>query len=100
LLREHTLLYPGHDYLVNNLEFTLDREPDNRAAIDMLERYRDQDPENALVTTLHQEREMNTFFRLQSPTVVEKLVAEFLELGDHPDPKAVFLKLRELRNSW
>jgi hydroxyacylglutathione hydrolase len=100
LLGEHTLLYPGHDYLVNNLEFTLDREPDNRAAIDMLERYRDQDPENALVTTLHQEREMNTFFRLQSPTVVEKLVAEFPELGDHPDPKAVFLKLRELRNNW
>ena len=66
----------------------------------MLQNYRDQDPDDALVTTLRQEREMNTFFRLQSPTVVEKLVAEFPELGDNPDPKAVFLKLRELRNSW
>ena len=100
VLGEDTLLYPGHDYLINNLEFTLDREPDNTAARNMLDKYRDQDPDNALVTTLSQEREMNTFFRLQSPAVVEKLVTEFPELGDNPDPKAVFLKLRELRNSW
>ena len=99
-LGEDTLLYPGHDYLLNNLAFTLDREPNNTTAQDMLESYKDQDPDDALVTTLAQEREMNTFFRLQSPTVVAKLVAEFPELGDNPDPKAVFLKLRELRNSW
>ena len=99
-LSADTLLYPGHDYLVNNLEFTLDREPDNAAAQHMLEQYRDQDPGDALVTTLAQEREMNTFFRLQSPSVIAKLVEEFPELGDKPDPKTVFLKLRELRNSW
>ena len=100
ILGEDTLLYPGHDYLVNNLAFTLDREPDNTVAADMLEMYRDQDPEEALVTTLAQEREMNTFFRLQSPSVIAKLVEEFPTLGDKPDPKTVFLKLRELRNSW
>lgn len=99
-LGEDTLLYPGHDYLINNLAFTLDREPDNSVAADMLERYRDQDPDEALVTTLAQEREMNTFFRLQSPSVIAKLVAEFPELGDRPDSKTVFLKLRELRNDW
>jgi len=47
-----------------------------------------------------EEREINTFFRLQSPTLVQKLVGEFPELGDAPDTRAVFLKLRELRNSW
>jgi hydroxyacylglutathione hydrolase len=99
-LDPNTRLYPGHDYLVNNLEFTLDREPDNTAAADMLEKYRSQDPDDALITTLAQEREMNTFFRLQSPSVIAKLVEEFPELGDKPDAKAVFLKLRELRNSW
>ena len=52
------------------------------------------------MTTLNEEREINTFFRLQSPSVVARLVAEFPELGDNPDAKAVFLKLRELRNSW
>ena len=99
-LGEDTLLYPGHDYLVNNLLFTLDREPDNAAAQDMLEAHQGQDPANALVTTLAQEREVNTFFRLQSPSVITRLVADFPEIGDSPDPKTVFLKLRELRNSW
>jgi len=99
-LGEDTVLYPGHDYLINNLEFTLDREPDNAAARDMLEQYRGQDPDDALVTTLAQEREMNTFFRLQSPSVIAKLAEDFPEIGDSPSPRAVFLKLRELRNSW
>ena len=99
-LGEDTLIYPGHDYLVNNLEFTLDRESANAVAQQMLETYRGQDPDDALVTTLAQEREMNTFFRLSSPSVIAKLVEEHPELGDSPDPKAVFLKLRELRNSW
>jgi hydroxyacylglutathione hydrolase len=99
-LDDSTLIYPGHDYLANNLEFTLDREPDNAAAMKMLAKYKDQDPANALVTTLAMEREMNTFFRLQSPTVIARLQQQFPEIGDSPSPKEVFLKLRELRNSW
>ncbi|MCP4301864.1 MAG: hydroxyacylglutathione hydrolase [Gammaproteobacteria bacterium] len=99
-LDDDTLIYPGHDYLLNNLAFTLDREPDNKAAQQMIAEYKNQDPADALVTSMAQEREINTFFRLQSPTVVAKLAAEFPELGDSPDARAVFLKLRELRNSW
>jgi hydroxyacylglutathione hydrolase len=99
-LGDDTLLYPGHDYLLNNLGFTLDREPDNKVAREMLLSCKNQDPNEALVTTLAQEREMNTFFRLQSPTVVARLVEEFPEIGDRPDSKTVFLKLRELRNNW
>ena len=99
-LPDHTLIYPGHDYLINNLQFTLDREPENVAAKEMLDRYADQDPEDALITTLAMEREMNTFFRLQSPGVIAGLKARFPEVGDAPSPKEVFLRLRELRNSW
>jgi hydroxyacylglutathione hydrolase len=99
-LRDDTLIYPGHDYLVNNLRFTLDREPDNTVARQMIREYENQDPANALVTTLAQEREMNTFFRLDSPSLVAQLQADFPEIGDAPDERAVFLKLRELRNSW
>lgn len=95
-----TKIYPGHDYLINNLAFTLDREPDNVAAAKMLEKHKDQDPGDALVTTMQQEKEVNTFFRLQQPSVVAKLVEEFPDLGESPDARAVFLKLRELRNSW
>ena len=99
-LPDTTLIYPGHDYLENNLRFTLDREPDNETARAMLSQYADQDPDDALVTTLAQEREINTFFRLDSPSVVAQLQVDFPDIGDSPDPRSVFLKLRELRNRW
>jgi hydroxyacylglutathione hydrolase len=99
-LGDETLIYPGHDYLLNNLAFTLAREPDNAVAAQMIEDYGNQDPDNALVTTMAQERDINVFLRLKSPSVIAKLVADSPEIGDNPDPKTVFLKLRELRNSW
>ena len=99
-LTDDTLIYPGHDYLVNNLQFTLDREPDNETARQLLADIGAQDPEDALITNIGQEREINTFFRLSSPSVIEKLQQEFPEIGDTPDERAVFLKLRELRNRW
>ena len=52
------------------------------------------------VTTLGLEKEINTFFRLTSKTVIAKLRERFPDLPEEPDAKAVFLKLRELRNSW
>ena len=99
-LGDNTLIYPGHDYLLNNLAFTLDREPDNDAAQQMMAKYENQDPDDALITTMAMERDINTFFRLDSPSVIERLAERFPEIGDSPDAKTVFLKLRELRNSW
>lgn len=99
-LPENTLIYPGHDYIANNLGFTLDREPDNAKAREMLPAMKQQDPNNPLVTTLKLEREINTFFRLSSPTVIARLREAFSDLPDNPDRKTVFLKLRELRNKW
>jgi hydroxyacylglutathione hydrolase len=99
-LGDDTLLYPGHDYLVNNLRFTLDREPDNTRAQEMLDKYGNQDPADAHITTLREEREINVFFRLRSPTIIGRLGQTFPEMGDTPDERTVFLKLRELRNRW
>ena len=53
-----------------------------------------------MVTTLGLEKEVNTFFRLHSPAVIAKLREAFPDLPEQPDEKTVFLKLRELRNSW
>src|SRR3954462_9513226 len=50
-LPANTRVYPGHDYLANNLKFTLAREPDNAAAQEMLQHSVGQDPA-AAVTTL------------------------------------------------
>ena len=99
-LRAGTLVYPGHDYIENNLRFTLSREPDNRRAQEMLDKLKGQDPARAYVSTLGVEMEVNTFFRLASPSVIAKLREAFPDLPDHPDPRSVFLKLRELRNKW
>lgn len=99
-LPDQTLVYPGHDYIANNLQFTLSREPDNGKAADLLDQVSDQDPNQALVSTLALEKAINTFFRLVSPTIIRKLREEFTDLRDQPGPKTVFLKLRELRNRW
>jgi hydroxyacylglutathione hydrolase len=99
-LPDHTRLYPGHDYIENNLRFTLDREPDNARAQSLLPQVKTQDTNQPLVATLGLEREMNTFFRLQSPSVIRRLREAFPELGEQPDERTVFLKLRELRNKW
>src|SRR5207253_9371219 len=46
-LPEGTLIYPGHDYIARNLGFTLDREPDNAKAREMLPQMEKQDTAKA-----------------------------------------------------
>ena len=99
-LPDNTLIYPGHDYLANNLAFTLDREPGNEDAASLLEQARNQDPQHALVSDMALERRINTFMRLDNPGVIARLREAFPDLPQAPDAATVFLKLRELRNSW
>ena len=99
-LDEATRVFPGHEYLTRNLEFTLDREPGNRDAAALLEQARGTEPAAAPVTTLAEEKRINSFFRLQNPQVIARLREKFPDLGEHPDARSVFVKLRELRNRW
>lgn len=99
-LPDDTCIYPGHDYIENNLRFTLDREPDNGAAKALLDRIGGQDPNAPYRSTMATEREVNTFFRLRSPSVIAALRTSFPDLSEKPDPRTVFLKLRALRNDW
>ena len=99
-LPDATLVYPGHDYIANNLNFTLDREPDNARAKTLLGTVKDQDLDAPLVSTLALEKDINTFFRLRSPSVIARLREAFPDLPAQPDAQTVFIKLRELRNSW
>ena len=96
----NTQVYPGHDYIENNLKFTLAREPDNAAAQELLPQVSGHDPARGMVTTLAQEKEFNAFFRLASPSLIATLRKSFPELPEQPDAKTVFVKLRELRNKW
>ena len=99
-LPNNTQVYPGHDYIETNLKFTLAREPGNLAAQALLAKVAGHDPANAVVTTLGDEKQHNTFFRLTNAEVIAKLRESFPDLANQPDEKAVFMKLRELRNSW
>ncbi len=99
-LPDATRVYPGHEYMARNLAFTLDREPGNADAASMLEAVKDQDPAAARVTTLGEEKRMNAFLRLQNPELIARLREAFPEIGENPDARTVFVKLRELRNSW
>ncbi len=99
-LPDATLVYPGHDYMANNLAFTLDREPGNERAATLLQQLKDQDPNKPLVSDMALERQINTFMRLDSASVIARLREAFPDLPADPDPRTVFLKLRELRNTW
>jgi hydroxyacylglutathione hydrolase len=99
-LPDDTRVYPGHDYIENNLRFTLSREPDNDAARSMLPQVTGHDPSTSAVTTMGEEKRINTFLRLNSPVVIARLREDFPELPEQPDAKTVFTKLRELRNKW
>jgi hydroxyacylglutathione hydrolase len=99
-LPDATRVFPGHEYLARNLEFTLDREPGNEDARALLGEARHHDPAAAVVTTLGREKRINTFFRLQNPAVIARLREVFPDIGENPDGRTVFVKLRELRNRW
>ena len=99
-LPDETQIFPGHDYIANNIEFTLNREPDNVKAGQLLARAQQQDPHQPIVTTLGLEKEINTFFRLQNNSIINTLRDAFPSLPDTPSPKEVFIHLRELRNKW
>lgn len=94
-LPENLVIYPGHEYMGNNLKFTLDREPSNQDAKEMLSYWEQKisKKENPQAT-IADEKKVNTFFRLNESTVIENLD------GDTSDEKQVFLRLREKRNKW
>ncbi|MBX2847101.1 MAG: hydroxyacylglutathione hydrolase [Acidiferrobacterales bacterium] len=100
VLKDETKIYPGHDYIVNNLEFTLDREPDNAAAKSLLAAMHQWNGENHFISNIAMEKAVNTFFRLSSETLISKLKAQFTDIQESPSEETVFLKLRELRNNW
>ena len=99
-LPDATRVFPGHEYMARNLAFTLDREPGNSEAAHALAGARAHDPAAARITTLGEEKRVNAFLRLTSPAIIARLRESFPGIGEHPDARTVFVKLRELRNKW
>lgn len=100
VLPDQTRIYPGHDYIENNLRFTLDREPNNFAAKSLLAAIEQWHSEPHFVSNIAMEKQVNSFFRLQSETIIAMLRIKFPDLSESPNEQTVFIKLRELRDRW
>lgn len=97
-LPNETLLYPGHDYMKNNLAFALAREPSNNLALYWAEQVQSMEAEDMPVMSLGQERSYNPFLRLSEPEIYQKLLAQFPTLS--AQERAIFTALRQLRDLW
>ena len=94
-LDDSVVVYPGHEYLENNLRFTLSLEPKNTEAQDWLAKAVQANPEiKPLNTTVGDERKFNAFFRLDNKTI-----REAVDCSDSSD-KDVFVALRSRRDNW
>jgi len=78
-LADDVRVFPGHDYIEDNLEFTLGREPDNQSAQSLRSEFQAGLSAESYVSTIGLEREMNVFFRLD---------------------QSAFVGLRRLRDEW
>ena len=94
-LPDDLLIYPGHDYLKRNLDFTAFYEPHNLAAQKFIKEISHLNLDECFfVNTMKTEREINTFLRLNSPDLIQTLKIK------NSNEKQIFLTLRELRNRW
>lgn len=79
-LPSSTKIYPGHEYLEKNLEFTLNIDPENIKAQKLLEKILPLKAEDRPITTLEIEQETNVFLQAKD--------------------SAKFTELRKKRDSW
>jgi hydroxyacylglutathione hydrolase len=98
-LDDEIVVYPGHDYLENNLRFSLNFEPSNKIAQQWLVKvHKSSYVPGSLKTTIGDEKMFNSFMRLNNEELINNL--SFNVNKRVPTPKQVFLALRALRNKW
>lgn len=95
-LPDDVVLYPGHDYVLKNLQFAKSVEPENREIDEALKLVGASETEAGINWTLGQERKVNPFFRLNSLELREKVMHD----QNSEDQKSLFVKLRSLRDNW
>lgn len=88
-------VYPGHEYLVNNLQFCLSLEESNQVAKEWLDRVESHDwATGNIVSTIADERLFNPFFRLQCAEIKTSLSLPMAS------EREVFFALRSRRDNW
>ena len=99
-LADDVRIFPGHDYIENNLEFTLDREANNEAALSLRDKFKNGLDAESFVSDIGLERQINVFFRLNENQVRAELALSLdLDVASLDNQKT-FIGLRKLRDIW
>lgn len=93
-------IFPGHDYIENNLLFTLDREPGNKAASALQAEFKAGLDAETYVSTIAVERDINVFFRTDQAEVRAGIAESNGGDASELDDEATFIGLRRLRDNW
>lgn len=109
-LADNTRIYPGHDYMQNNLAFAATREPNNNDIARYQKQIEGLGADDMPIMTMADERRYNSFLRLDNPAIIEQLkkdCSEYLRdimgcehLPNELEPRYVFQALRHLRDHW
>jgi hydroxyacylglutathione hydrolase len=100
-LPEETILYPGHDYILKNLNFAKSCEPENPHIDEALLWIKGVETERGVGWTLGQEKKVNPFMRLGSSEIRQKLLPKAMALETSLEIKReLFKNLRRLRDNW
>ena len=99
-LADDVRIFPGHDYIENNLEFTLDREANNEAALSLRDKFKNGLDAESFVSDIGLERQINVFFRLNENQVRAGLALSLDLDVVSLDNQKTFIGLRKLRDSW
>lgn len=91
-LPNNTKLYPGHDYLRNNLKFAQSLQPNLSAITTLLSNLKKNETH---ISTLAEDKTIDPFFRLD-----DLELKSAIGLDAQADRKTVFTTLRQLRNKW
>lgn len=95
-LSDTVVLYPGHDYVLKNLQFAQSCEPENKDIDEALRLIKETDTEAGIQWTIGQEKKVNPFFRLNSLELRERVMHD----QKQDEQKDLFIKLRKLRDNW
>ncbi len=96
-LPRNTLLYPGHDYLENNLKFAASLLPHDEYILADLSSL---NQGGSILRTLADEFRSNIFFRLDDAAVHKALAARGYAIKLSSAAREVFFALRLLRDDW
>lgn len=96
-LPDNTILYPGHDYMKTNLDFSLAWEPSNGDAQYWQQEVKTLTPGQMPTMTLGQERLYNPFLRLDNLQIISNIKRKD---GNVASEKDVFKALRLQRDQW